>query len=180
VSTYNRVVAADENASLAPAVRARLATEMADGTSEVGAALAGAFATPASVAGKELGYSELVAGGIIGTTSNRGVLVTGVSATVNIETRPVVVYFRGLCDTSSGVAAVIYLDLYEDGAKVARWGSAGDGTAAHFVGITGAARRAPAAGSHTYTMKVVSANNTSTVRLWHGVIYPASIQVVEL
>ena len=30
MSTYNRVVAADENASLAPAVRARLATEMAE------------------------------------------------------------------------------------------------------------------------------------------------------
>ena len=37
MSTYNRVVAADETTnSLAPAVRARLATEMADPTSEVG------------------------------------------------------------------------------------------------------------------------------------------------
>ena len=39
MSTYNRVVAADVNASLAPAIRARLATEMADPTSEVGAPL---------------------------------------------------------------------------------------------------------------------------------------------
>ena len=44
MSTYNRVVAADENASLAPTVRARLATEMADGTSEVGAYLSDTFA----------------------------------------------------------------------------------------------------------------------------------------
>jgi len=43
VSTYNRVVAADETASLAPTVRARLATEMADPTSDVGASLSGAF-----------------------------------------------------------------------------------------------------------------------------------------
>ena len=45
MSTYNRVVAADETASLAPTVRARLATEMADPTSEVGAAGAATFAT---------------------------------------------------------------------------------------------------------------------------------------
>ena len=44
MSTYDRVVAADENASLAPAVRARLATEMADPTSDVGASLSGTFA----------------------------------------------------------------------------------------------------------------------------------------
>ena len=44
MSTYNRVVAADENASLAPTVRARLATEMADPTSDVGASLSGTFA----------------------------------------------------------------------------------------------------------------------------------------
>ena len=43
MSTYNRVVAADENASLAPTVRARLATEMADPTSDVGASLSGTF-----------------------------------------------------------------------------------------------------------------------------------------
>ena len=44
MSTYNRVVAADETTnSLAPAVRARLATEMADDTSEVGASLSGTF-----------------------------------------------------------------------------------------------------------------------------------------
>jgi len=43
VSTYNRVVAADSTASLAPTVRARLATEMADPTSEVGASLSGTF-----------------------------------------------------------------------------------------------------------------------------------------
>jgi len=44
VSTYNRVVAADETASLAPTVRARLATEMADPASEVGASLSDTFA----------------------------------------------------------------------------------------------------------------------------------------
>jgi len=43
VSTYNRVVAADENASLAPTVRERLATEMADPTSDVGASLSDTF-----------------------------------------------------------------------------------------------------------------------------------------
>ena len=43
MSTYNRVVAADETASLAPTVRARLATEMADPTSDVGASLSGTF-----------------------------------------------------------------------------------------------------------------------------------------
>ena len=44
MSTYNRVVAADETASLAPTVRARLATEMADPATEVGASLSGTFA----------------------------------------------------------------------------------------------------------------------------------------
>ena len=44
MSTYNRVVAADETASLAPTVRARLATEMADPTSDAGASLSGTFA----------------------------------------------------------------------------------------------------------------------------------------
>ena len=43
MSTYNRVVAADETASLAPEVRARLATEMADPTSDVGASLSDTF-----------------------------------------------------------------------------------------------------------------------------------------
>jgi len=43
VSTYNRVVAADSTASLAPTVRARLATEMADPASTVGASLSEAF-----------------------------------------------------------------------------------------------------------------------------------------
>ena len=44
MSTYNRVVAADETARLAPTVRARLATEMADPTSDVGASLSDTFA----------------------------------------------------------------------------------------------------------------------------------------
>ena len=44
MSTYNRVVAADSSASLAPTVRARLATEMVDPASTVGASLAGTFA----------------------------------------------------------------------------------------------------------------------------------------
>ena len=44
MSTYNRVVAADSSASLAPTVRARLATEMADPTSDVGASLSGTTA----------------------------------------------------------------------------------------------------------------------------------------
>ena len=43
MSTYNRVVAADSSASLAPTVRERLATEMADPASTVGASLAGTF-----------------------------------------------------------------------------------------------------------------------------------------
>ena len=43
MSTFNRVVAADETASLAPKIRARLATEMADPTSEVGASLSDTF-----------------------------------------------------------------------------------------------------------------------------------------
>ena len=43
MSTYNRVVAADETASLAPAVRARLATELSDSSTEVGAALNTAY-----------------------------------------------------------------------------------------------------------------------------------------
>ena len=44
MSTYNRVVAADVNASLAPTVRARLAAEMADPASDVGASLSDTFA----------------------------------------------------------------------------------------------------------------------------------------
>jgi len=44
VSIYNRVVAADSSASLAPTVRARLATEMADPASEVGASLSDTYA----------------------------------------------------------------------------------------------------------------------------------------
>jgi len=43
VSTYSRVVAADETASLAPAVRARLAVEIADSTSDIGGALSTKF-----------------------------------------------------------------------------------------------------------------------------------------
>ena len=38
MSTYNRVVAADSSASLAPTVRERLATELADSASEIGGA----------------------------------------------------------------------------------------------------------------------------------------------
>ena len=49
MSTYNRVVAADSTASLAPTVRARLATEMADPASDVGASLADTFATTGEV-----------------------------------------------------------------------------------------------------------------------------------
>ena len=43
MSIYNRVVAADSTASLAPTVRTRLATEMADPASDVGASLSGTF-----------------------------------------------------------------------------------------------------------------------------------------
>ena len=49
MSTYNRVVAANSSASLAPTVRERLATEMADPASEVGASLSGTFATTGEV-----------------------------------------------------------------------------------------------------------------------------------
>jgi len=56
VSTYNRVVAADSSASLAPTVRARLATEMADPTSEVGAYLSGTFMTQRARAVQTVGY----------------------------------------------------------------------------------------------------------------------------
>ena len=48
MSTYNRVVAADSSASLAPTVRARLATEMADPASDVGASLSDTYALDGS------------------------------------------------------------------------------------------------------------------------------------
>jgi len=89
VSTYNRVVAADSSASLAPAVRARLATEMADPTSDVGASLSDTFATqgPLPQSTNIVGFAGDSITNASGASSNRGFvhLVRWIAGTRNVD-----------------------------------------------------------------------------------------------
>jgi hypothetical protein len=127
--------------------------------------------------GAELGYSEITSNFSQVATANTFYDVTGLSSTVTIGTRPVLITAFFPVMLHSVTFGDITVAIYEDGTLVSA-ATATEPTANRaFIGISNS-RRAPSAGSHTYAIKVKT-TIAGTITLQAASNFPAYVRVVE-
>ena len=127
----------------------------------------------------EIGYATLVAN----ATATTLTAVGGLSVTVAVGTRPIIVSFCGKL-SNSVAASYTTLFLYEDGVAVQDL-SKFFATAGINAPVAGFVRRMPAAGAHTYTVQLGSTDQaggagTGTGTLVASTAAPANLEVVEV
>ncbi len=135
-----------------------------------------------SLGGIELGYASSTSTFTTTSTTAGGVDVTGLSVTVTVGTRPIIVKVRADSFHSSAASGgVLYLN--QDGTNIGTIAvilSADDDR----VSLCNERRLAPAAGSHTYKIRAVNASaGTLGVTAGDGVTNdnsPMAIQVIEV
>lgn len=126
--------------------------------------------------GAELGYAEITSN--FATASPSAVDITGLTTTVVVGTRPIIVEF-GAAAISNGTAAKGYFAYILEDGVVVDWISAYSITSQLVAPAFMRRRRAPAAGSHTYKMQILS-YNSGTVTLQAAADSPAWIQVTQV
>lgn len=129
--------------------------------------------------GVELGYVEITTN--FTSTSTSLVDVTGLSLTVNVGARPILIIVYAQSFQTPGTFGS-QLNLQEDGTDL---GSIIGSTTTAFIPVFGAYRRAPTAGPHTYKVR----GKTTTAGTWQvtagtgassSVNNPAFLQVIEI
>lgn len=127
----------------------------------------------------ELGYAEITADATTASTSYGD--VSGLTTTVTVGTRPIIVIFD--CSYVANTIALggVAVRILEDGVAI--------GVVSQLINLPGALlpfhrelRRAPAAGSHTYKAQVKAAfGGTVTIKADTGEnAGPASLHVLQL
>lgn len=148
------------------------------------AALIDAFTDLAAYAeslagGIELGYAEITADATRASTTPAD--VAGLSTTVTVAARPIIVTFGAGAVTNGSASGGAIAYLLEDGSKI---GSAFtfDTAAATVFPVHRQVRRSPAAGSHTYKIQLATfVTGTATIKADSGATYgPASIGVYQV
>lgn len=139
----------------------------------------GAELVAAAGSGIELGYAQRTSD--FTTTSTSLVDVTGLTTSVVVATRPIVVRFEAVLGSSvsGGIGSI---SLFEDGTQIATIPYAQNGGAQ--ARVARAVRRAPSAGSHTYKAQAtVTPFGSGTLTVYGdsgSPVGPSSIQVVEV
>lgn len=113
----------------------------------------------------ELGYVESgAAGQATGANSNVAANIVPLVATVLVGVRPIKITVQGQIQ---GAQASIqcFISLWEDGVQIAEWNTLTTSVAFGFVPFHRSKRRAPAAGEHTYQVKIRSGAINQTVSL---------------
>lgn len=135
---------------------------------------------PPAFSGTELGYAELTANfGPTTGVANTIYTVTGLSITVVTGLRPVIIEAYIPSMFNAGATADTTTQIWEDGSVVQADAITGSATANKSVPGHAVVRRNPAAGSHTYDVRVKS-NITGAITVTAGVGFPAWIQVREV
>src|SRR5215468_10804383 len=98
----------------------------------------------------ELGYAERTSN--MTTTSTTPVDVTGLSVTVDVGARPILVKFDCGAIGSSAATGIGEVAILEDGVWMCKMGWVGVGTGS-LVGVHREIRRNPSAGTHTYKVQ---------------------------
>ena len=129
--------------------------------------------------GVELGYAEITSNFTSGGVANTIYAVTGLTTTVTVGSRPVRIDGLLQAVLPSASTTTVSALIYEDGSFVGGISSVGSATANKRLGMTPWLRRAPAAGSHTYDIRVKS-DITATLTVESGVGFPSAIQVREV
>lgn len=143
---------------------------VADGLARWGSGAA-PVANPANV---ELGYAESVVQ--FSTTSTTPVAVTGITTTVNVGTRPIMVKAWDQV-TFGSAASNITVELLEDGTAVGTL-LVSSTAASDFVPWVIQRRRAPTAGLHTYSLSAATTAGTAAINGF--AIDRTCIQVTQL
>lgn len=132
--------------------------------------------TGQSQGGNELGYAAITSS----VTNSSGTTiadVAGLTVTVTVGARPIVVKFRGSGLSNSanngGSAVLIY-----EGATQLTGGNTSDGTATVVDQANAEVRLAPTVGSHTYKIRIGSVFSGNTTLVASSTL-PAYIQVIE-
>jgi hypothetical protein len=127
----------------------------------------------------ELEHAEITSN--FSTTSTTLVDVTGLTVTVDVGTRPVIIWFScGYANTTAAVSGY-EISILEDGVGIGNAKAVGNAIAEGYA-VTRMIRRAPAAGSHTYKIQARTvAAGTLSIAADTGASYgPASISVWEV
>lgn len=124
--------------------------------------------------GRELGYAQITA--TSPNFSTAGSDIAGLSVTVNVGVRPILVRFFTSGVTTASAGQYILLSIWE-GATQLQASAVAPGQTNDFVHVYGEVRLAPSAGSHTYKVRGVTETGNATVLAIPT--QPAFIQVVE-
>lgn len=130
-----------------------------------------------AVAGAELGYAEITSG-TTSTTTNSFEDLTGLSVTVTVGARPIVIWAFFAAVSHSAAGGNITAKIFEGATGLQA--SSFTSTSANYQGpIAAQVRLAPSAGSHTYKLAWAS-NVAGTHTLTASSSQKTSIQVVEV
>jgi len=129
-------------------------------------------------AGVELGYAEITSNFTTGTAANTVYPVTGLSVTVTTGSKPVMVEAFLPAITALAGTMDVSCQLYEDGTVIQASSETSSATANKSVIGTPRVRRNPAAGSHTYDVRL-KANIANGMIALANAAFPAFIQVKE-
>jgi hypothetical protein len=137
------------------------------------------YADSVAAGGIELGYAAITSDATRASTSYAD--VSGLSVSVTVGTRPILVTFS--CPDASNSTSVggVAVAILEDGSIVGNVGNLNDSATFH-TPLFRAIRRAPSAGSHTYKAQLKTALvGTATLKADSGGTFgPTSIQVIEI
>lgn len=135
------------------------------------------YADEVAAAGLSLGYAEITSNFTQTGAGNSD--VTGLSVTVTVGTRPIIVKFDAGGLSNSSASGLITLAIKE-GSTILATAALGPGPAANCsFALSRDVRLSPSAGSHTYKInlgQIITGNST----IGASATNPASIHVVEV
>jgi hypothetical protein len=133
-------------------------------------------ASVAQSGGAELGYAAITAS-VTNTGGTAAADVSGLSITVTVGTRPIIVKFRGAGLSNSAAHGGSFVTINEGGTVLGQ-GNASDPIATVVDQANAEARLTPSAGSHTYKVRIgsVFSGNTTVIA---APTFPAYIQAIE-
>lgn len=127
--------------------------------------------------GAELGYSEIAANAVLALTANTPADVPGLTTTITVRSRPILVEAWASAVTHSVAASYVQLRILE-GSTIKAIGTHFLQTAAQGVPGSVRVRLAPSAGQHTYKIALFS-GTAGNATLVAAATTPAFISAVE-
>lgn len=131
-----------------------------------------AYTDTVAAAGIELGYAEITSNATFTTVQD----IAGLTTTVTVGTRPIMIEFYGVVFAS--VADKYIIGSINEGATQISAGASTPGVTSAFSTLMIRTRIAPSAGPHTYKIRALCQSGTGTIGA--AATQPAYISVVEV